>query len=82
MDKGIYEGEQVNIVHRRKSDYSIDPFTAKKSIAEYEYVYENWYCKSCEQINETPVSFDIYFRRVPVNEMKELKGWLAEGRTP
>lgn len=53
-----------------------------KSIAEYEYVYENWYCKSCERINETPVSFETYYRIVPVNEMKQLKQYLAEGRTP
>jgi hypothetical protein len=54
----------------------------RKSIVEYEYVYENWYCKSCKKSNETPVSFDTYFRIVPVNEMKELKKWIAEGRTP
>jgi hypothetical protein len=53
-----------------------------KSFAEYEFVYENWYCKSCEKINETPVSFETYFRIVPVKEMKELKLYLAEGRTP
>jgi hypothetical protein len=53
-----------------------------KSLAEYEYVYENWYCKSCEKINETPVSFNVYYKIVPVNEMKELKKLLVEGRTP
>lgn len=53
-----------------------------KSIAEYEFVYENWYCKSCEKINETPVSFATYLRIVPVKEMKQLKSFLAEGRMP
>lgn len=54
----------------------------QKSIAEYEYVYENWYCKSCDKINEKPVSFGTYLRIVPVSQMKELKQWLADGRTP
>jgi hypothetical protein len=53
-----------------------------KSIAEYEYVYENWYCKSCEKSNETPVPFDVYYRRMPVSQMKELKLFLADGKTP
>jgi hypothetical protein len=26
MDKGDYEGEQVDIVYRRKADYSKDPY--------------------------------------------------------
>jgi hypothetical protein len=54
----------------------------RKSIHEYEFVYENWYVKSCENVNETPVSFSTYLRIVPVNEMKQLKNYLAEGRTP
>jgi hypothetical protein len=53
-----------------------------KSFAEYEFVYENWYCKSCEKINETPVSLNTYIKIVPVKEMKELKQYLADGRTP
>ncbi|MCK1999859.1 hypothetical protein MZM54_00495 [[Brevibacterium] frigoritolerans] len=53
-----------------------------KSIAEYEYIYENWYCKSCEKSNETPVSFATYIRLVPVKDMKQLTSYLAEGRTP
>jgi hypothetical protein len=46
MDKGIYEGEQVNIVHRRKSDYSVDSFAANKD----EKIMKKDECVVCEGI--------------------------------
>lgn len=53
-----------------------------KKISEYRYVYENWYCKSCKKSNEVPVPFTMYLRFVPVNEVKTLKQFLDEGKTP
>ena len=45
MNKGIYEGEQVTVVHKHKADYSIDPFAVKKES-------ENIYNKTIKQIIE------------------------------
>jgi hypothetical protein len=36
MDKGIYEGEKVTIVHKHKADYSIDPFAGSKESVKME----------------------------------------------
>lgn len=51
-------------------------------IRDYQYVYENWYCKSCEKSNETPVLFSVYLRIVPEKEVQELKKMLDEGKRP
>lgn len=53
-----------------------------KILSEYQNVYENWYVKSCGKSNEEPVSFDIYFKRVPVKQVRQLKQMMASGQRP
>lgn len=48
----------------------------------YRNVYDNWYCVSCAKSNETPVSFEIYFKRALSSEVEIMQGYLLEGRTP
>jgi hypothetical protein len=53
-----------------------------KIIRDYQYVYDNWYVKSCENHNETPVLFSVYLRIVPEKQIEELKQMLDQGKTP
>ncbi|AMM45030.1 hypothetical protein SP15_228 [Bacillus phage SP-15] len=78
------EGEECPAckVERERMEADPDYRPASQRAQDYDYVYTNWYCKSCERSNETPVPFSVYYRRMPYDQMMMLKQWLDEGRTP
>uniref|UniRef100_UPI001CA4D728 hypothetical protein n=1 Tax=Bacillus thuringiensis TaxID=1428 RepID=UPI001CA4D728 len=53
-----------------------------KTMNDYQYVYENWYCESCKKSNEEPVPFYVYCIRTPLSQVRELKKMLDEGMKP
>jgi hypothetical protein len=47
-----------------------------------EYVYKNWYLKSCKKSKESPVSLKVYSQIVTEPDVDALLKMLLDGKTP
>lgn len=48
----------------------------------YKNAYENWYCVSCIEHGEEPISFEIYLTRAPLSLVEEINDLLGVGTKP
>ena len=48
----------------------------------YSRAYHYWYCISCKKSGETPVDFNVYLNRMPIDQVRQIDKWLDEGRQP
>lgn len=51
-------------------------------LQKYKNAYENWYCVSCIEHGEEPISFEMYLTRAPLSLVEEINNLLAAGINP
>lgn len=49
----------------------VDEFPRQSKLGKYKRAYE-YYTRSCENTNEVPVSFEIYLKLMPLDEVERM----------